>query len=305
MKKQIYLHEFNMPMEGSIYLPLASGLIRAYAESILEIKAAYEFAPFIFRREPIEQLMEVYDNPAFALFSVAAWNEQYCLEVSKNIGQRWPDCGIVFGGSQIPSGKNKARDYMMAHPWISYAVLGEGEGDIAEILLHHLNPLKEEIGITRKTIALGSIPSPYLAGLYDYLLEEDSGIKYQAIFETNRGCPYHCAFCGWDRGGQQEGIRSFDISRIKAEIDWMGYHGIDYIFCADGNFGILDRDIEIARMICDTKERYGYPEKVRACYAKDAGDRVVKIASILKACDAGKAVTHARQSYSAKVLRLV
>jgi putative methyltransferase len=41
---------------------------------------------------------------------------------------------------------------------------------------------------------LTSLPSPYLSGLLDEFLADK---RLAPIIETNRGCPYHCAFCYW------------------------------------------------------------------------------------------------------------
>ena len=299
VKKRVYLHEFNVSGEGYIYLPLASGLIRAYAESIPEIAAVYEFAPFIFRREPIEEIFTRYEEPAVALFSVAAWNEQFSLSLSREIKARWPECKVIFGGPQVPSGSG-VLEYRAANPWVDHLVHGEGEGPVAEILLGRLRQVREHF---KDQIDLSSIPSPYLAGLYDYLFDgKDEGIIYQAIFETNRGCPYRCSFCGWNRGSGNAKVREFPLERVEAELEWIAEHRIEYIFCADGNFGLLQRDVEITKMISRIKGRCGYPEKVRVCYAKDAGDRVKEIAMLLKDCAAGKAVTIARQSYCVEAI---
>ena len=299
IKQRVYFHEFNVSGEGYIYLPLASGLIRAYAESFPEIAAAYEFAPFIFRREPIEEILDRYEEPTVALFSIASWNEQFSLALSREIKTRWPECEVVLGGPQVPSG-SRVQEYRTANPWVDHLVHGEGEGPVAEILLVRLS-LAQKQG--RDPIDLDSIPSPYLAGLYDYLFRDiGDGIQYQAIFETNRGCPYRCSFCGWNRGAGNGKVREFTLERVEAELEWIAKNRIQYIFCADGNFGLLQRDVEIAKMISRIKRRCGYPEKVRACYAKDAGDRVLEIAMLLKDCDAGKAVTIARQSYCAEAM---
>ena len=49
------------------------------------------------------------------------------------------------------------------------------------------------------------------------------------------------------------------MKRIKQEIEWFAAHKAEYIFCADANFGILERDLEIARYVVDVKELTGYP----------------------------------------------
>ena len=45
------------------------------------------------------------------------------------------------------------------------------------------------------------------------------------------------------------------MERIKAEMDWIAEHKIEYVYCADGNFGLFDRDEEIAEYIISLKRK--------------------------------------------------
>ena len=54
---------------------------------------------------------------------------------------------------------------------------------------------------------LSDCPSPYQMGLLDGILEKYPEMDFSAILETNRGCPYHCAFCEWCQ--QESKISSF------------------------------------------------------------------------------------------------
>ena len=69
-------------MERAAYLPLVSGLLRAYAETDVGIRDSYEFMPFLYYRDSVENIMAVYDNPSVAAFSVSMWNEQLNLNVA-------------------------------------------------------------------------------------------------------------------------------------------------------------------------------------------------------------------------------
>ena len=55
----------------------------------------------------------------------------------------------------------------------------------------------------------------------------------------------------------------------------------NWIFC-DANFGMLDRDVEIAKEIRKIKDKYGYPNKCHMWLSKNTDDRNVEIANILK-----------------------
>lgn len=41
-----------------------------------------------------------------------------------------------------------------------------------------------------------NVPSPFLDGSFDKLLaNNDKGLAYNVSVESNRGCPFSCAFC--------------------------------------------------------------------------------------------------------------
>ena len=44
---------------------------------------------------------------------------------------------------------------------------------------------------------------------------------------------------------------------VQKEIEWFADHRIEFIFCCDANFGILPRDLDIARYIAKVKEKTG------------------------------------------------
>ena len=76
-KKIVYMNEFNVRMGKATYLPLVSGILRAYAETDEEIRANYTFKPFLFCIDRFENLIAQYDEaPTMATFSISMWNER-------------------------------------------------------------------------------------------------------------------------------------------------------------------------------------------------------------------------------------
>jgi len=67
MKKRIYLCEFNLLMENSVYLPAVSGLLHAYADTFPDLKENYEFQPYIYYRDKIENIITKFDNLEYKL----------------------------------------------------------------------------------------------------------------------------------------------------------------------------------------------------------------------------------------------
>lgn len=283
MKKRIYLNEYNLSMGNTYYFPLATGMLRAFSETFLEVREKYEFMPFLYKIDTVENIVSQYDNPYMAAFSASIWNYNLSIEVAKRVKQKYPDCIIVFGGPSVPE-----KQYPIDH-----IITGEGEQAFVEVL------------IGRKTeyiIDLDNYPSPYTQGLFDYLTKED--VNFQAIIETNRGCPYSCSYCYWGNGVSKK-YRFFSIDYIYKVAEWIAKNEIKYVFCADSNFGVFDRDVEIAEIFDDIKARYGYPEKFRVCYGKGTKESIFKTAKALHKAGLAKSVTLSKQSNNPEALKNV
>lgn len=315
-KMQVYLNEFNVLMDKTVYLPLVSGLLHGYAANDPAISASYEFMPYLFVRQEPETIINRYQDPSVAAFSVFMWNERLSLHVAREVKNRYPDCLIVFGGQQVP---HHAEEYLTRHPFIDIAVNGEGEETFREILCNFLasRDFSAIKGITwrnsstgaiafnedREQIAkLDNIPSPYLSGLFDELLAANPELNFQAIIQSNRGCPFSCAYCSWHKNSS---LRYFDLARVGDELEWCGKHGIKYIFSADSNFGIHKRDLEIARYLVGTKNKYSFPEKFRTCFTKNADERIFELSMLLFNSGLEKGVTLSFQSLNEAALKNV
>lgn len=327
-------------MDGFSYLPLVSGLLRSYAETFPEIRENYEFMPFIYAMDIPSKILEQYTQPPdVACFSSVTWNEQLNYHIAFLVKKRWPNCLVIFGGPNVPMPpQHNINTWMINHPFVDLAVRAEGEEPFVEILMAnvdgsgaldwnntHLNRFGNIAGVAwRRRIDATCFdydiqfcdmprefqrdmeyPSPYLEGLYDYLLEwgKKEGHQFQAIIETNRGCPFPCTFCYWGRGGLSRKFKYKKMDNIFAEIDWMGKKNIKYVFNADSNFGMNDRDHEIAEYIVKTKKTYSFPEKFRTCFGKNTDKKIFEIGALFHSNQLEKGVTLARQSNDLETLK--
>ena len=304
---RIYTHEYNIALEKTSWLPVSTGCLQAYALTHKDIRENYEFMPFRFVKVPLSKI-ETYENPDIAAFSCSMWNTRMNLAVAEKIKKEFPECLIIFGGVDVPPDPK----FLEQYPFIDMAVNGEGEQTFVDILQRYIETSdfseipsiswrhKDEIirnpGEPPFVKDLDCYPIPYISGVFDYLM--DSEYKFQAIVETNRGCPFKCSFCFWGEGTMKMGkkYRFFGMDKIKELADWCGVQDIRYIFCADANFGSFKRDKEIAEYFVKTKEKYEAPEKFRVCYAKNAADRVFDVAKTFHDAGMEKALTLARQS---------
>lgn len=317
--KRLYFNEFNIRMGHLCYLPIVSGLLRAYAETSEAVKRGYRFMPFIYHIDSLPNVLAQYTEPPdVAAFSLSMWNERLNLKVAAEVKRRWPHCLVVFGGCQVP---HDPREYMAEHPFIDVTVRGEGEEPFLDILNRYLEQdrfadipgvtFRERDGSVQMNAgertfvrSLDNYPSPYLEGLYDELMASRGPERdFQAIIETNRGCPFLCTFCFWGRGGLTRKYRYHDMDRVFAEVDWCGRNGIRYVFNADSNFGMHPRDKEIAEFIVETKKKHGFPEKFRTCYGKNTDEKIFEVGLLFHKHGLEKGITLARQSNDDRTLK--
>jgi len=281
--KNVYLAQFStVSLDTYYFFPYSVGLIRSYAQSIPLISKNYDLKPLLWKKLPIDDLVNSLDNPAVFGFSSYVWNANYNLQLAKAVKTRYPDCIIVFGGPGVPDAD---ADFFTTHPWVDYLIHTEGEQSFANLLETLLKgPCKSHISIpSNRTKSLDTIPSPYLSGVFDSVLAEarDQRVIINALLETNRGCPFKCTFCDWG-GLTFSKIHCFDLERIKQEITWLGKNQIEMLSLADANFGIFpDRDLEIAQWAIKIKQKYGFPKYFDTSWTKNTKPETIETAKLL------------------------
>jgi putative methyltransferase len=319
-KRRVYLGEFQ-PADERLHLPAAvSGSCARNAETSEAVREHFEWAPFLFHNDRLDRLVDRYERPAVAAFSSLMWNARLCLQVAERVKRRHPECLVVFGGANVP---HQPAEFLARHPFIDVTVRGEGEGPFRAVLERlgargdaRTADLDGIAGTTWRTPGgearhcaldqaftkdLDGYPSPYLAGHYEYLFHEHKELQFQAIIETNRGCPFQCTFCYWGKGGLSRKYRFFGLERTKAEIEWMAGHKLRYVFNADSNFGMHRRDQEIAEFLVATKQRTGFPQKFRTCYGKNTDEKIFAIGKLFHEHGLEKGITISYQSVDEQV----
>lgn len=307
--KNVYFVQVGFEFDGSVYLPYAVGTIIAYCKENPQIKSEYAFPEIIFKREKLSSAMDKIHSPFMVAFSCSVWNMEYNKALAKRIKEKYPQCIIVFGGHSV----SEDGKLLEAESYIDILMFGEGETVFSKLLL---NLSKGDFKVTsdiayrengsiirtERTLCedLSELPSPYLSGIFDKIIEENKGMEFLSVLETNRGCPYSCAYCDWCAGKK---MRFFPIEKVQKEIQWLSENKIAYCFCADSNFGMFDRDIEIADMLIEAKKKNGYPEVFRPCYEKNSDERVFRICSVLNSVGMDKGATMAYQTLSDEALK--
>lgn len=309
MKKKVYFVQVGVSYYSPCFLPYSVGCIVAYIKNDNYIKEHYEIPDIIVRREKIEDVINRFDNPAYVAFSCYTWNIEYNKTLASKLKELYPDVKIIFGGHSVPHDTS----FLDKYEFVDYLMHNEGEETTAAFLkaisentdlakVPNLSYRTEKGNVTTKFYHpsdISAYPSPYTEGVFDNILKENPGVEFHATLETNRGCPYDCAYCEWCFTKK---IRQFPMEKIKSEIEWIAKNKISYCYCADANFGIFERDIEIAEYVVEQKKKYGYPYVFKPNYAKESNEYVFKAGYILNKNQADKGITLAYQSVSEEVL---
>lgn len=302
--KKIYFAQINNVIAEAIFLPLSSAFVWEYCRSQSDISEAWELGNIFFKRQSVEEYLAQVSNPDVFAFSTYVWNWDITKQLAKAIRTKYPNCLIVFGGPQVPYKKEWLKENRdICDLVVTYA----GEKPFVEILRGNYSypGVISEHGYKTPTPdkEIDYIPSPYLSGLMDSLMEP--GEKYSAIIETNRGCPYACTFCDQEALYYNK-IQLFDYDRVLAEIDWMSEHKIDFLYFADSNVGMFDRDVDFIKYIAKKRNETGYPNHIDYSTAKQQPERIVELGRVLnQEANIKRGVTIALQSMNTKTLKAI
>lgn len=304
---------FSYQGRPTFYLPYSVGLMRAYVEKYAQNPEKYHFLPLLFRRGRIHDSVQGMLEADVVGVSFYQWNASYSLEMVRRLKAIRPNVLVILGGPQVP---DRAEAFLREHRYIDIVVHKEGERTFLKIMEAY--PNRDWAGIagvsyiddsgTFHTTEVGSrildldqIPSPFLNGAFDALMAAHPEISWITTWETNRGCPFQCTFCDWGSATAAK-VTRFELDRLKHEIDWFGENRISYVYCADANFGILKRDVEIAEYLAKTKKSTGSPNRVFVQGTKNATERAYETQKILHEAGLSKGVTLSMQSVDAQTL---
>lgn len=263
------------------YLPYSIAILWSYAYQFDVIKNNYTLSELLFYRENIDQVLDRLDNPSVIAFSCYVWNWNYNKELARRVKEKFPKCLIVFGGPNVTD-KPFQKLFFQQHRYVDCIINGEGEYSFKELLEDYANsePIKK-IYTSSRIEDLSTIPSPYLTGVFDNIIENNPNIGWHMTFETNRGCPFACTFCDWGSLTYSK-IKKFDYDRVISELHWGVKNQIVFLFIADANFGIfVERDMQIATEIAKLMKETGYPPHVNVNWNKNAKSNIVKLGKVL------------------------
>lgn len=161
--------------------------------------------------------------------SVAAWSVELSARLAAAVRAGGPRPFVVCGGAGL---RGREREFLEENPDVDVVVPGAGEAPLVEIVAHRMRPapsddlsgiagilFRDGDGAVRETaprprgIPLSELPSPY-----DDVVLPLGDTPERLLLETERYCPFHCAYCTWAERGTPRGELSFPMDVVRREI---------------------------------------------------------------------------------------
>ena len=316
-KTKIGMVQINNGFAQQCYFPYSVGMLQAYAQQHLTHAQDFEFLPALFRRMPVAEAVTQLQGADIVCFSTYVWNIGLSLEIARALKQINPDTLTVFGGPQIPD--HDTERFLRQNRCIDLACHGEGEQVFVSLLENYVQrnwdavPSLSYIGAQGQFVQtplcarirdLTAVPSPYLQAVFDTLLDSHPEVQWVGLWETNRGCPFSCAYCDWGSKTKNR-VVARDLDDVYQEADWFRDHQIEFIFCCDANFSLLERDLDIVKRVARNKASHGYPKALSVQSTKNFTDNSYAIYELMGQAGLSKGVSLSLQSVHAPTLAAI
>jgi hypothetical protein len=233
----------NIPLAGA-YLSQASRHLRGIDVGIMPQSAASYLGDAALLAWVFERTPDVIG------FSAYAWNIQRVRYLAHRLKERYSP-QIVLGGPEVTPDNPLIDDSHFDH-----RVQGPGEAVFVQLL--------ETLGATRSeraALPMDSFqhgPSPYLS----ITLEHD--IEGMMLLETTRGCPYHCAYCYYNKASHS--LRFKDERHVLEAVSWAYDQRIKEIYFLDPSLNVRPDLKELLKKIarCNRGHRLTLSSEIRA-----------------------------------------
>lgn len=287
--------------------PLAAGFISEYLKS----KFGDLVDIHIFKTPAKLNAALLSKIPDVMFFSNYLWNENLSCTFANEVKKKYPHVFIVMGGPNVNTSKERNIKFLQENKSIDLLVFHEGEipsysiiksfieyKDINKVkrlrIPNTMSIIDDEVFYNNEFVAitdkigkvdrnLDEVPSPYLSGMFDEFFMDGE----VPLLETNRGCPFSCAFCqqGYELFKK---IRNFSVERVNAEMKYIANkiyssdYKMDTLYVADPNFAMYKRDSDILQNMRELQDVYNYPKNVVCSTGKNNADLIIQNTSLLK-----------------------
>ncbi len=246
------------PAKGNV--PLAAGYLKMYARR-RGLEEFYDIELFPTRLSNtlsdcglVEEILA--RDPWMVGFTCYLWNIDRTLWIASRLKERRPDLRIIIGGPEITADNA----WVLQHPAIDFAAIGEGEQTFAELLiaLRFNNHPREPIaglyvsmgtvlgplpGFRQPLASLDEISSPYLEGILDAADEE------MLLLETIRGCIFKCKFCYYPKS--YDDLYFVSREKIIANLQYARERGVKEVVLLDPTLNQARNFADFVRLLAD------------------------------------------------------
>lgn len=297
---RVYLADLGhnqLTLSSDIY-PISVANCVAYAREYLRSPEPVEFRIF---REPQDLKAALDTAPPDVLgLSSFAWNHNLSVHFARYARRRAPGIVTLMGGPHYPLTVGEMATWMQSLPEIDIAVRGptyEGERAFLNIM-QRLVEAKGRLDEVRSAPVPGNdwvdpasgafvrgpeverirdldeIPSPYLTGLMDPYY----ATGYFPMLQIARGCPFTCQFCNSAVKSNSK-VFAHSVENVCRDLEHVAQRvkpELPVCF-ADDNFGMYERDEEIADFIAHLQDKYGWPKYIRTTTGKNQAERIIRV----------------------------
>lgn len=235
-------------------LSLAAALESRYDTTLIDGNVDADFISTVLRT------IDVTGADAIGVSVMGGPQLSSAIAMSRAVRARYPRVPVIWGG-HFPT---LCADACLAMPYVDYAIRGQGEETLIELLdaLFAGTPAVAEIsGLTwrrdavvvhnaRRTFSTGSharsLPYGRLGDLRRYLARTYLG-AHTSGYQAALGCRFRCTFCGV--AAMFRGKTAVPpIARLESDLDYLtGQLGVDSLLLYDNNF--FDREADTVPLL--------------------------------------------------------
>ena len=205
-------------------IPLGAACLKQAARMVTEVQVDVlpeSVASYLGDAALLEILLD--RKPDIVGFTVYCWNLARSIYFAKNLKENYSP-RIIFGGPEITP-DNSSLD--SRH--IDFYVYGEGEAVFVKLLqdpaIWEERSLREPAGAIFK-----KSPSPYLLNVLEPEIED------LMLLETQRGCPYHCGYCYYNKSHDR--LSFVDEVPLLQGVQWALDHHVKELYLLDPSLNV-------------------------------------------------------------------
>ncbi len=180
----------NIPLAGAYLKQALNNNTRLKTEILPESISTYYGDSAL--ADYIEQI-----KPDYIGYTIYCWNIHRTFHLHNELKKRFPFTSIAGGPEVTPD------NYLLINHPFDYVIHGEGEQSLCQLMCRLTGTDEYPVSIREM------LHSPYLDNSFENYIEKTM------FLETQRGCPYECAFCYYNKS-RKEIIQFSEESVIKA-----------------------------------------------------------------------------------------